>query len=117
MLSGSTANRFSIMLCLSHSHSHLPSGGVSLFASFLLAWGSHKCVTNLFCDVSLLCRIALRCVAVLSSTGFSLCTVNGPQLKPHRLKPVLLDRAGPALSLLAVNPAGNVHRVQVRNAD
>ena len=30
----------------------------------------------------------------LSSTGFSLCSVNGPQFKPHRLKPVLLDRAG-----------------------
>src|SRR5882762_8922046 len=28
-----------------------------------------------------------------SSTGFSLCTVNGPQLKPHRLKPVLLKTA------------------------
>src|SRR6266550_5273264 len=25
-----------------------------------------------------------------SSTGFSLCTVDWPQLKPHRLKPVLL---------------------------
>src|SRR5260370_23931388 len=99
MLSGSTANGFSILLCFSHSHSHLPSGGVSLFASFLLR------------------PIALRCVAVLSSTRFSLCTVNGPQLKAHRLKPVLLDRAGPALSLLAVNPAGNAHRVHVRNAD
>src|SRR5712671_4938035 len=30
----------------------------------------------------------------LRSTGFSLCSVNGPQFKPHRLKPVLLDRAG-----------------------
>jgi hypothetical protein len=25
-----------------------------------------------------------------SSTGFSLCSVDEPQLKPHRLKPVLL---------------------------
>src|SRR3979409_357106 len=32
-------------------------------------------------------------------------------------KPVLLDRAGHALSLLAVNSAGNFHRVQARNAD
>ena len=49
---------------------------------------------NLFCNVSLLRRIALRCMDALSSTGFSLCTVRGPQLKPHRLKPVLLDREG-----------------------
>ena len=77
---------------------------------------SHECVTKLFCDVSLLRRIALRCMAALSGTGFSLCTVNGPQLKPHRLKPVLLDRAGPPLSQLTVDPAGNFHRVHVRNA-
>ncbi len=76
-----------------------------------LTWISHKRVTNLVCAVSLLRRIALRRVAVLSSTGFSLCTVNGPQLKPHRparpaggLKPVLLDRPRPALSLFSVNP-------------
>jgi hypothetical protein len=48
---------------------------------------------------------------------FSLCTVNGPQLKPHRLKPVLLNRAGPALSLLAVTPAGGFYRFHVRNAN
>jgi hypothetical protein len=48
---------------------------------------------------------------------FSLCTVNGPQLKPHRLKPVLLNRAGPALSLLAVTLAGGFHRFHVRNAN
>ena len=69
--------------------------------------------TVLRCQV--LCRIALRYMDVLSSTGFSLCTVDSPQLKPHRLKPVLLDRAGPARSLLAVTPAGNFHRVHVRN--
>src|SRR3979490_1806786 len=80
-----------------------------------LAWIFHKRVTNLVYDVSLLRRIASQCIAVLSRTGFSLCTVNGPQLKPHRLKPVLLDRDGPALSLLAVNPAGNLHRVHMRN--
>jgi len=67
----------------------------------MIAWISHKCVTNLFCDISLLRRIALRCVAASSSTGFSLCTVNEPQLKPYRLKPVLPDRSGPALSRLA----------------
>jgi hypothetical protein len=83
----------------------------------VLAWISRKGVPNLVYDFSLQRRIALRCMAVLSSTGFSLCTVNGPQFKPHRLKPVLLDRAGPALSLLAVNPAGNIHRVEARNAD
>jgi hypothetical protein len=74
-------------------------------------------MTNLFCDVGLLRRIALRCEGVLSSTGFSLCTVNGPRLKPHRLKAVLPDRAQPELSLLAENLAGNIQRVHVRNAD
>ena len=54
---------------------------------------SHECVTNLFCDVTLLHRIALRCADALSSTGFSLCSVDEPQLKPHRLKPVLRNRA------------------------
>ena len=68
-------------------------------------------------DVSLPRRIALRCMVVLSSTGFSLCTVDALRLKPHRLKPVLLDRAGHALPLLAVTPAGNFQRVFVRNAD
>ena len=47
-------------------------------------------VTNVFCDISLLHRITLRCVDVLSSTG--LCSVDEPQLKPHRLKPVLRNR-------------------------
>ena len=53
---------------------------------------SHMWVTNVFCDISLLHRITLRCVDVLSSTGFSLCSVDEPQLKPHRLKPVLRNR-------------------------
>jgi hypothetical protein len=72
---------------------------------------------NLPYDVSLPRRIALRCMVALSSTGFSLCTAAGPQLKPHRLKPVLLDRAGAALVPLAEIPVGNFHRVLVRNAD
>src|SRR6266850_3138661 len=78
---------------------------------------SQKCVTNLFCDVRLLRRFALRCKDVLSSTGFSLWGVDEPRLKPHRLKPVLLDRAGPALSLVEVNPTGNFHKVHLRNTD
>jgi len=78
---------------------------------------SHKCVINLFCGVSLQCRTALWCMEVLSSTGFSLCSADSPQLKPHRLKPAPLDRAGPALSLLVVNPAGIFHRVHLRNGD
>ena len=48
----------------------------------------------MLCDVSLPRGIVLRRMTVLSSTGFSLCTVNEPQLKLHRLKPVLLDREG-----------------------
>ena len=59
---------------------------------------------NLLCDVSLPRRIALRCMVALSSAGFSLCTAAGPQLEPHRLKPVLLDRAGHALVPLAEMP-------------
>src|SRR6267142_5279524 len=43
-------------------------------------------MTKLFCDVRLLRRIALRCKDVLSSTGFSLCSVDEPPIKPHRLK-------------------------------
>ena len=68
-------------------------------------------------DVSLPRGIVLRRMTVLSSTGFSLCTVNGPQLKPHRLNPMLLDRAGLVPSLLVVKPAENFHEVLVRNAD
>ena len=45
-------------------------------------------------DFNLLRRIAPRGREVSSRTGFSLCTVAQPQLKPHRLKPVLLERAG-----------------------
>jgi hypothetical protein len=52
---------------------------------------------DLLCEISVWRRIALRCREVLSSTGFSLCTVDGPRLNPHRQKPVLLDRAGPVL--------------------
>ena len=71
---------------------------------------------NLLCDVSLPHRIALRCMVALSSTGFSLCTVARPQLKPHSLKPMLPHRARPALSLLALNSAGNFDGVHARNA-
>src|ERR1700704_2082007 len=56
-------------------------------------------------------------MVVLRSTGFSLCTAAGARLKPHRLKPVLLDRAGFALSPPAVRRAGNFHGVFVRNAN
>ena len=42
-------------------------------AGEVLAPIPHNCITNLFCEVSLLRRIALRCVDALSSTGFSLC--------------------------------------------
>ncbi len=68
------------------------------------------------CDVNLLSRIAPRCMEALSSTGFSLCGLSGGKSTVHRLKPVLRDRAGPALKLLAVKPAGNFHRVRARNA-
>jgi len=53
---------------------------------------------DLLCDVSLLCRIATRRMEVLSSTGFSLCGLSGGQSTEHRLKPVLLDRAGPPVA-------------------
>ena len=82
-----------------------------------LAPRSHQCVTNLFCDVRLLHRIALPCVDALSSTGFSLCGLGGGSSILHRLKPVLLDRTGPAPSLVEVNPARNFYRVHETNAD
>src|SRR5216684_3575967 len=62
---------------------------------------------DLFRDVNLLSRIAPRCMEVLSSTGFSLCGLSGAHSTIHRLKPVPLDRAGPALERLAVKPAGD----------
>src|SRR5467141_1161770 len=72
---------------------------------------------DLRCAVSLPRGIAVRWMVILSSTRFSLCTAAGPQLKPHRMKPVLLDRAGPVLSLLAGKPTGTFRRVLVKNAD
>ena len=67
-------------------------------------------------DVSLPRGIVLQRMAVLSGTGFSLCTVNGPQLKPQRIKPVLQDRAGLASSLLVVKPAESFHEIPLRYA-
>ncbi len=71
---------------------------------------------DLLCYVNLLSRIAPLCMQALSSTGFSLCGLSGGKSTVHRLKPVLRDRAGPASKLLAVNPAGNFHRVRARTA-
>src|SRR6266849_2108465 len=62
---------------------------------------------DLFRDVNLLSRIAPRWMEVFSSTGFSLCGLGGAHSTIHRLKPVPLDRAGPALERLAVKPAGD----------
>ena len=70
---------------------------------------------NLLFDVSLPRRIALWCMAALSSTGFSLCGLICGQAAIHRLKPVLLDRAGFALLPLTAKPAGNFRRILVRN--
>ena len=72
---------------------------------------------NLLFDVSLPRRIALWCMVALSSTGFSLCGLSCGQAAVHRLKPVLLDRAGLAPLPLAIKPARNFHRVPVRDAD
>src|SRR6267378_397833 len=72
---------------------------------------------DLRCAVSMPRRIAARCMAILSSTGLQAVYCRRMQLKPHRLKPVLLDRAGPVLSLLAGKPTGTFRRVLVRNAD
>src|SRR6202023_304198 len=51
------------------------------------------------------CKIAFRCDAGFGSTDFSLCSFRLSQRKPkpHRLKPVLLDRSGPALRILVRN--------------
>ncbi len=75
----------------------------------------HECGMDLLRDVSLLCRISLRCMEVLSSTGFSLFGVPRPgKSKPHRLKPVLLDRIRPVAACGEIR--GNLHGVLVRNA-
>jgi hypothetical protein len=66
---------------------------------------SCKSVINPFFAISLPYRIALRCLDVFSSTGFSLCGLNCGASTVHRLKPVLLDRVG------------NSRIVHVRNAD
>ncbi len=56
----------------------------------------HERMMDLLCDVSLRSRIAPQRMKVLSSAGFSLCGVLRPgKSKPHRLKPVLLDRTRP----------------------
>src|SRR6266704_5399822 len=55
--------------------------------------------------------------ARLGSTGFSLCAVKRPgESKPHKLKPVLLDRARITPRLLAAKSAVNFHNVLVTNA-
>src|SRR5712692_2795345 len=57
-------------------------------------------VGSLFSVVSLMPRIALRCEVRFGSADFSLCAFPLVQKsKSHRLKPVLLDRTGPALWL------------------
>ena len=56
----------------------------------------HECGMDLRRDISLRSRIAPQRMKVLGSTGFSLCGVPRPgKSKPHRLKPVLLDRTRP----------------------
>ena len=77
---------------------------------------SRECGKDAFCDVKLLSRIAPRCMAVLSSAGFSLCDLSGGHSTIHRLKPVLLDRAAPTLERPAVIPGGGFQRVLVRIA-
>jgi hypothetical protein len=54
-----------------------------------------------FCDVRLPHRIASPCMVVLSSTGFSMYTATRPQIKPRRLKTVLLERGDPMWCYLA----------------
>ena len=54
---------------------------------------SHKRLLDLLWQVSMLRRIALRCVDASSSTGFSLCGLSCSPSTIHRLKPVLLDPA------------------------
>src|SRR5258708_855891 len=69
-------------------------------------------------DVEVAARYALEILS-RQDRGRSMgqtARINAPQLKAHRLKPVLLDRAEPVLSLLVANPVGNCRRVHVRNA-
>src|SRR6266851_645236 len=58
---------------------------------------SRERVTDLLWHLSLLNRISVRCLIASSSTAFSLWAFSlVRRSKPHRLKPVLLECAGPA---------------------
>jgi hypothetical protein len=58
---------------------------------------SRERVTDLRLQLSLMCRISVRNLAASGSTDFSLCAFPpARRSKPHRLKPVLLECAGPA---------------------
>src|SRR6266403_975935 len=73
---------------------------------------SHTRYGSLFSVVNLTRRIALRCDAGFGSTDFSLCAVlYSRKSKPHRLKPVLLDRAAPALWLHAIGLAFSLAQI------
>jgi len=66
---------------------------------------------------SLMRCIAFRCEVGFGSTDFSLCTfplVHQP--KSHRLKPVLLDRAGLAFSLHEMDQVNGFNKILVRNS-
>jgi hypothetical protein len=62
-------------------------------------------------------RIALRCEVGFGSTDFSLCAFPLVQKsKSHRLKPVLLDHAGPALWRHVMERANGYNKILITNS-
>jgi len=64
----------------------------------------HECADNLLCDANSLRRIALQCMKVLSSTGLQPVCRRWAANQTTQAEACALDRAGPALSLLAATP-------------
>src|SRR6266436_2760673 len=98
-------------------HRKISGGLTQPLLSFSARPGLHFSQTRirfLFLLGSLMRRVAIRCKAGFGSTDFSLCAFP-LERKSHRLKPVLLGRAGPALRLHAMERANVTNRILVRN--
>src|SRR3981189_2302498 len=103
-------------------HRKISGGLTQPLLSFSARPGLHFSQTRiwihiLFLLVSLMCRYAIRCKAAFGSTDFSLCAFPlERKSKSHRLKPVLLGRAGPSLPLHPMERANVTNRILVRNS-
>src|SRR6267143_5837554 len=101
-------------------HRKISGGLTQPLLSFSARPGLHFSQTPngfLFLLGSLMRRIAIRCKAGFGSTDFSLCAFPlERKSKSHRLKPVLLGRAGPSLPLHAMDQANVTNRILVSNS-